>query len=59
MKPKTIKELRNMGIVAALADKVLDFQKDNQIEDIEMIMMLQNLQCYLMDMIILERGKGE
>jgi hypothetical protein len=59
VKPKTLKELRSMGVVASLAEQMLDFQKKNQIGTLEMVMMLQNYQCYLMDMMILAQEQED
>jgi hypothetical protein len=56
---KTFKELRSMGVFARLADLVLDFQKDNALSKTELVMLLQTLQCYLIDNIILDNREDE
>jgi hypothetical protein len=56
---KTFKELRSMGVSARLADIILDFQKDNALSKTELVMLLQTLQCYLIDNIILDNREDE
>lgn len=54
MNPKTLGELKAMGVDLRFAQYVVDFQKENELSKMEMILLLQRVQCFVLDNLILD-----
>jgi hypothetical protein len=59
MFPKSMKELKSYGVWSNLAQVLDNFEKEYEIGPLEMIMLLQTMQAYYLDMIVLAAKKQE
>ena len=57
--PKTVKELREMGVVYTFGTMVNEWQIQNELGCIEMIALLQDYQNFLINQIIHKCREGE